>query len=131
MIAWPIETSSRYGRWRKSGQVGEVEIVAGVDAEAESVRERGGLGIRGERCAAGLVAPLERPRERLGVQLDAIGAGRGCPADGVGGRVDKQAHAYASGVQARDCLGQPLASGPGRQPAWLVTSPGTTGTSVH
>ena len=114
-------------------EVVEVEIVPGVDAEAERVRQPRRLGVLRERRArAALGAALERARERLRVELDAVGADRRRPANRIRRRVDEEADADPRDRAAADR--RPAAArvaGPGRQPAWLVTSPGTTGTSVH
>src|SRR5262245_2493228 len=51
-------------------------------------------------------SPLERPRVRLGVQLDTVGAGRGREPDGVSRGIDKEAHTDAEGLQFADDLRQ-------------------------
>ena len=56
-------------------QVDEIQIVPRIDADSQRMRELGRLDIGREGAAAGFLTLLERPGERLGVQLDAIGAG--------------------------------------------------------
>ena len=82
-------------------EVVEIEIVAGVDAEAERVRELGGRGIAREARAAGGLARRERARERLGVELDAIGAQPRRPADRRRLGIDEHADANARVAAAR------------------------------
>ena len=114
-------------------QVLVVEVMAGVDAEPELVRRLGGDGA-GRACAA---SPASGPAsnaagERLGEQLDAIGAQLGRPPDRGRVRVDEHADADAGRAQAGDGPAQRLQIGVSiGQPPWLVTSPATTGTSVH
>src|SRR5947207_11275304 len=55
-------------------EVVEIEIVPGVDAQAQRMRKLRGTRVGGERLARLRFAVLERARERLGVQLHAIGA---------------------------------------------------------
>src|SRR6202011_4309136 len=56
---------------------------------------------------------LERPRVRLGVQLDAVGAHRRGPADTIGLRIDEQADADAARSQRVDDVAEPIGVGPG------------------
>ena len=80
-------------------EVVEVEIVAGVDAQARLMGElRRPLVLAKCRCRGG-TTPLERPRERLGVELDAVGAGSGRKPDRLFGRVDEQADADPERLQ--------------------------------
>ena len=58
----------------KEDEVVQIEIVTRVDAEAQLVREAGGLGAKIERTPRRLRTLLERARERFGVKLDAVGA---------------------------------------------------------
>ena len=76
-------------------QIVEVEIVAGVDAETELVRERRERRRSCGSCARLPAARLEGARERLRVQLDPLGAERGGPLDRAGIRLDEQADADA------------------------------------
>ena len=81
----------------KEHEVVEIEVVARVDTEPLRVRGLRGRGVRGETLAAGGVAALEGARERLRVELDAIGADlarpRGRRCDGI----DEDADARAVG----------------------------------
>ena len=128
MSAWPIDTSSRCGSVRNSVRLSQVEIVAGVDAQAELVRQPRGLRVAREaRLGRGRPA-LERARERLGVELDAIGAHVARPTAG------RRARRRRTGSRARrpPCSRPMMPPSASRgvsagQPAWLVISPGCTG----
>ena len=76
-------------------QVLQIEIVAGVDAEAERVRELGGRDVARERLRGARRRPLEGACERLGVELDAIGAEARGPSHGRLLGIDEQADADA------------------------------------
>ena len=116
----------------KHHEVVEVEIVAGVHAEAERVREFRGPRVLGERLLPGVAAALEGAGERLGVELHAIRADVGGPADRRLHGIDKDADAYARRASAPGRRRRrSRAACEGSQPAWLVISPGFTGTSVH
>ncbi len=131
MSAWPIDTSSRCGSVRNSGRFSRFEIVAGVDAEAELVREAGGLDVPLETLATLAFAGLERARERLGVELDPLRAHRRGPTDCGRIRIDEQADPDAGLLQVLDDAFISSTGVSGGQPAWLVISPARTGTSVH
>src|SRR5437660_1584518 len=97
-------------KWQaaKYREVRQVEIVPGVDAESERMRQTRSTGKHRERPARRFWAAFERSGIRLGVELDAIGAdGRG-PLDGIGRRVDEQADANAARAQLLDDVGDPL-----------------------
>ncbi len=70
--------------------------MAGVDAEAERVREFGRGDVAREAFAARGLARRERPRERLGVELDAVGAKPRRPVDRRPIGIDEQADANAA-----------------------------------
>src|SRR5687767_1641138 len=76
-------------------EVPQVEIMSGVDAQTELVSERGGLDITPEARLGCRGPTLERPREWLGVELDAVRAHLSGPAHRRGGRIDKEADANA------------------------------------
>ena len=67
----------------KQHEIVQIQIVAGVDAQAERVGQPCRVGIDLERSARFLRAPFEGARERLRVELDAIGARRGRQLDGL------------------------------------------------
>jgi hypothetical protein len=94
------------------------------------MRDFRGPGVDAERLEGFDRSALERPCVRFGVQLDTVGAGRGRQPDGLGRGIDEEADADAQGFQVADDVWQ-SESLAGVQPAWLVISPGTTGTSVH
>ena len=82
-------------------EVVQIEIVAGVDAEAEGSRQPRRLHVHLERTAGLIGAALEGTGERLGVKLHAIGAERRGEPHGVRLRLDEQAHANAVRLQRR------------------------------
>ncbi len=75
--------------------------------------------------------PGERARERFGVELHAIGAHRRRPPNRLRHRIDKEADPDAAIVQP-SMISTIISRGVlADHPAWLVISPGLTGTSVH
>src|SRR5262245_66546508 len=82
-------------------QIIEIEIVAGVDAKSEGVRELRGPRIPVERLASVHGAALKRASERFGIQLDSIAAHLRGPANGSLLRIHEEAHANAVVAQVR------------------------------
>src|SRR5207249_10924646 len=72
-------------------QVVEIEVVAGVDAETERMRQARRVRVDCERLPRSLDAALVRAGERLGVELDAIGARLRRQANRLFLRIDKHA----------------------------------------
>ena len=116
----------------EEAQVVEIEIVARVDAEAELMRQPG----RRRRIARRPVRARAPPRSNARANGSVYSSTRSAPTEA--------AHRIGSGDASTNTLTRmPLACrrsitagsrsrcGPARQPAWLVISPGTTGTSVH
>ncbi len=95
------------------------------------MRPAGGVGVHLERSLSLRTAALEGARERLGVEFDSVGADRRGTVNGLGVWLDKQAHANAPLLELLDDRREAAAIRPPVHPAWLVTSPGATGTSVH
>ena len=93
MSAWPIDASSRCGRSRKSVRFAEIEIVAGVHAEAELVRPGRHAGIELEALTPPSL--VKRAREGFRVELDAIAADSCGPLHRGGIRIDEDADADA------------------------------------
>src|SRR6185436_19565561 len=83
------------GKFAKQDEVLQIEIVAGVDAEADRAREARRLRVKLKGTAALILAALEGASERLGVKLHAIGTDRRGELHGVRARLDKQAHPNA------------------------------------
>ena len=75
------------------GEVGEAQVVAGVDAQPE--RQRGLGGARELREHLGLARRAVRAGVGLGVELDAVGAERAHRGHRLGHRIHEQAHAHA------------------------------------
>src|SRR6185503_17266247 len=82
----------------KEAKILRVEIVPGVDAEAELVRQLGALDEARERRPRLGLAALESTRVRLRVELDAMRARRRRPAHGLRIGLDEDAHAYAQAL---------------------------------
>ncbi len=113
-------------------QVAVVEVMPGVDPQSELVRGLRRLRAGPHRRVRRLRPGLERPGERFGEQLDAVRPQLRGPAHRGRFGVDEQADADAVGAQARRWLPRSDATGVSvGQPPWLVTSPASTGTSVH
>lgn len=70
------------GERPEKGKVIEIEIVTGVDSKPELVSERCCFDIASELALS--LAPLEGSRVGLGIELDAIGAERARPTNGLG-----------------------------------------------
>src|SRR5262245_52287544 len=76
-------------------EVVEIEVVAGVDAKTQRVRELRGARIVGERLARVRVAPPERAGEWFCIELDPVGAHFCRPSNGRLLRIHKKADANA------------------------------------
>lgn len=90
------------GDFEEFGEVMEVEIVAGVDAQAELLGLVGGEGKLAVDFDELVAGGFEGAGVGFGVKLDAIGAGFGDAADHVGVRVHEEADAAAEVFEALD-----------------------------
>ena len=113
-------------------EVVEVEIVAGVDAEAQRVGELGrprrsprNDARAGARGPARTPARTARCRARRGRRRARGQAARPPPSD------RRTGSRGCPRLQRATTAGSAVGCGAAAQPAWLVISPGTTGTSVH
>src|SRR5690606_32115951 len=92
------------GELAEEWEVVEIEVVAGVHAEAAGVRDAGRLGVDLEGRLA--LPALEGAGVGLGVELDAIGAELGGPLDGPALGVHEERDADAGVLQALDGVGE-------------------------
>src|SRR5580765_2219322 len=83
-------------------QVLQIEIVSGIDAQTEFVREPRRRHVARERLPAGRLARFEGPREGLGIQLDPIRAEPRGPAHRFRLRLDEDADANPGLLEPRD-----------------------------
>src|SRR5262245_32485455 len=73
-------------------QIVEVQVVPRIDAQLNGMGEGGGAFVARERCLRLRLASLERPRERLRVQLDPVRSDVGRPPNGGILGIDEEAH---------------------------------------
>ena len=93
------------------GEIGQIEVVARVDAEAERVGETQRLRMNvANELAPALGAALERARERLRYNSMRSAPHRRGPANRVRLGVDEQADARVVRMQALDDVGNPRRS---------------------
>jgi hypothetical protein len=85
----------------KQLQVVEVEIVARIDSHPERRRQRRRLGITCERPLRRVASLFKGARERLGIQLDPVGAERPGKRDRLRFGIDEQAYPNAGATQGR------------------------------
>jgi hypothetical protein len=76
-------------------EIQEVQVVAGIDPQAERMGQPRGARIHVKGLAARLLATLKGTREGFGVQLDTIRAHAGCPPDWGFSRIHEQTDANA------------------------------------
>ena len=102
MSAWPIDTSSRCGSVLNSVRFFRSRSCPALTPTPSSKARFDAAAYFAKLADAAVRAALERPRERLGVQLDAIGAHRLRPSNRGRLRIDKQADANAVRLQRPD-----------------------------
>ena len=112
-------------------EVREIEIVTRIDAEAEVVRQRRRCSVGVEALLRCLRAVAEGARERLGVELDAIRGERRGPPHGCGSGSTKTLTRMPAPCRSPTIRRIRSTGVSAAHPAWLVTSPARTGTSVH
>ena len=96
------------------GEVGAIQVVPGIDAQAHRLRRTCGRGIA--RQHGGLPGRAVSAGVGLGVQLDAIGAELGGMRHRLRQRIHEKAHAHAQGTRLGHQRPQPLHVG-GQVPA--------------
>ena len=106
--AWPIDTSSRCGRRRNTTRLSRSRSWPALTPRPSSCASLAAR-VYGKRLACLRLAALERARERLGVELDAVGPYIRRPADWRFFAIDEQAHADPSGMEVRDDATQQVA----------------------
>ena len=104
-----MDTSARKGSSRNITRLSRSRSWPALTARPSECARLAASSVLRERKARALRTTLERPRERLGVQLDPVGTGRCRPPNGIGLGVDEQADADAKRLEPSDHPGKAIA----------------------
>ena len=97
----------------EDNEVMSVQIVTGIDAESEFLRQTRGLRVSVKGLFAGSLALLKRLSEGFGVELNAVGAAGLRETNGFLGRIDKHTDTNSKRPQLRNGVRDNLAVGSG------------------